>query len=189
MQPKDPADYKLIGREGRLRVDAVPKILGATRYTIDVTVPGMLTALVLHPPRFGATAASVDDEAALAEPGVTAVVPIEEGVAVVAETVADAQRGLRALVVEWDDTNAERRSTDELLAEHLRLLESGENAVTARDDGDVDAALADAAIDGRRDVHVAVPRSRPDGAEQRGLPDARGRRARGVGRVPRRPST
>jgi isoquinoline 1-oxidoreductase beta subunit len=150
VQPKDPADYKLIGREGRLRVDAVPKILGATRYTIDVTVPGMLTALVLHPPRFGATAASVDDEAALAEPGVTAVVPIEEGVAVVAETVADAQRGLRALVVEWDDTNAERRSTDELLAEHLRLLESGENAVTARDDGNVDAALADAAstVDG-----------------------------------------
>jgi isoquinoline 1-oxidoreductase subunit beta len=144
VQPKDPADYKLIGREGRLRVDAVPKILGATRYTIDVTVPGMLTALVLHPPRFGATAASVDDKAALAEPGVTAVVPIEEGVAVVAETVADAQRGLRALVVEWDDTNAERRSTDELLGEHLRLLESGENAVTARDDGNVDAALSDA---------------------------------------------
>src|SRR4051794_7539982 len=26
VQPKDPADYKLIGREGRLRVDAVPKI-------------------------------------------------------------------------------------------------------------------------------------------------------------------
>jgi isoquinoline 1-oxidoreductase beta subunit len=150
VQPKDPADYKLIGREGRLRVDAVPKILGATRYTIDVTVPGMLTALVLHPPRFGATAATVDDESALAEPGVTAVVQIEEGVAVVAETVADAQRGLRALVVEWDDTNAELRSTDELLAEHLRLLESGENAVTARDDGNVDAALADAAstVDG-----------------------------------------
>jgi isoquinoline 1-oxidoreductase subunit beta len=150
VQPKDPAAYKLIGREGRLRVDAAPKILGATRYTIDVTVPGMLTAVVLHPPRFGATAESVDDAAALAQPGVTAVVPIEEGVAVVAGTVADAQRGLRALLVKWDDTNAERRSTDELPAEHLRLLESGENAVTARNDGDVDAALADAAamVDG-----------------------------------------
>jgi isoquinoline 1-oxidoreductase subunit beta len=145
VQPKDPAEYRLIGREGGLRVDSVPKILGTTEYTIDVTVPGMLTALVLHAPRFGATAASVADEAALAEPGVTAVVPIEEGVAVVAETLADAQRGLRALVVEWDDTNAERRSSDELLAEHLRLLESGEQAVVARDDGDVDAALAAAA--------------------------------------------
>ncbi|HEY4828705.1 MAG TPA: molybdopterin cofactor-binding domain-containing protein, partial [Solirubrobacteraceae bacterium] len=145
VQPKDAADYKLIGREGRLRVDAVPKILGATQFTIDHSLPGMLTAVVLHPPRFGATVVSLDDQAARAEAGVTAVVPIDEGVAVVAETVADAQRGLRALVVEWDDTNAERRSTAELLAEHIRLLESGENAVTARDDGDVDRALADAA--------------------------------------------
>ena len=144
-KPKDPADYKLIGREGRLRVDAPPKILGETRFTIDVSVPGMLTALVLHPPRHGAKVASVDDQAALAEPGVTAVVPIAEGVAVVAETFADAYGGYRALNVEWDDTNAERRSTVELLAEHVRLLESGENAVTARDDGDVDQALADAA--------------------------------------------
>jgi isoquinoline 1-oxidoreductase subunit beta len=145
VQPKDSADYKLIGREGRLRVDAVPKILGTTHFTIDQSLPGMLTAIVLHPPRFGATAAAVDDQAALAEAGVTAVVPIAEGVAVVAETFADAQRGLRALAVEWDDTNAERRSTPELLTEHVRLLESGENAVTARDDGDVDRALAGAA--------------------------------------------
>ena len=101
VQPKDAADYKLIGREGRLRVDAVPKILGATDYTIDQNLSGMLTAVVLHPPRFGATVASLDDRAALAEAGVTAVVPIDEGVAVVAETFADAQRGLRALVVEW----------------------------------------------------------------------------------------
>src|SRR5205085_4410146 len=106
--PKDPSDYRLIGGEGRLRVDAVPKILGTTRFTIDVSVPGMLTAVVLHPSRFGSTVASVDDEAALAEPGVAAVVEIEEGVAVVAETVADAQRGLRALTVEWDDSGAER---------------------------------------------------------------------------------
>jgi isoquinoline 1-oxidoreductase beta subunit len=144
VEPKDPADYKLIGREGRLRVDAVPKILGATRFTIDLSVPGMLTAVVLHPPRFGATVASVDDAATLAEPGVTAVVPIAEGVAVVAETMADAQRGLRALLVEWDDTNAELRSTPELLAEHRRLLDTGERAVTARDDGDINRAFADA---------------------------------------------
>jgi isoquinoline 1-oxidoreductase beta subunit len=143
--PKDAAGYKLIGREGRLRVDAVSKILGATRYTIDQSLPGMLTAVVLHPPRFGASVASVDDQAALAQAGVTAVVAINEGVAVVAETFADAYRGLRALVVVWDDTNADRRSTADLLAEHVRLLESGENAVTARDDGDVDQALADAA--------------------------------------------
>jgi isoquinoline 1-oxidoreductase subunit beta len=144
VQPKDASAYRLIGAEGRLRVDAVAKILGQTRFTIDVRVPGMLTALVLHPPRFGAKVASVDDRAALAEPGVTAVVTIDEGVAVVAETVADAQRGLRALTVEWDDTGAERRSSAELLAEHLELLRSGERAVVARQEGEAEQALASA---------------------------------------------
>jgi isoquinoline 1-oxidoreductase beta subunit len=143
VEPKDISDYRLIGG-ARLRVDSVPKILGTTRFTIDVSVPGILTAVVLHPPRFGATVAAVDDEAALSEPGVAAVVKIEDGVAVVAETVADAQRGLRALTVEWDDSGAERRSSAELLAEHVRLLESGERAVVARDDGSTEAALAGA---------------------------------------------
>jgi isoquinoline 1-oxidoreductase beta subunit len=141
---KDPSEFKLIGHEGRLRVDAPGKILGQTGFTIDVSLPGMMTAVVLHPPRFGATVASVDDEAALAEPGVIAVVPIDEGVAVVGETFADAQRGLRALKVSWDDTAAERRSSSELLAEHLQVLESGEQAVVSRDDGDVEQALASA---------------------------------------------
>ncbi|MDX6566171.1 MAG: isoquinoline 1-oxidoreductase subunit beta, partial [Gaiellales bacterium] len=142
VHPKDLSEYELIGGSGPLRVDSVPKILGTARFTIDVSVAGMLTAVVLHPPRFGAAVASVDDQAALAEPGVTAVVPIDEGVAVVGDTLADAQRGLHALTVEWDDTGAERRSSAELLAEHVRLLETGEQAVVARDDGDAEKVLA-----------------------------------------------
>jgi isoquinoline 1-oxidoreductase beta subunit len=145
VRPKDPGQYKLIGREGTLRVDAPGKILGTTRFTIDVTLPGILTAVVLHPPTFGATPAAVDDSLALVEPGVIAVVPIDEGIAVVGETFDDAQRGLRALNVDWDERNAERRSSPELLAEHRRLVESGEQAVVAREDGDVVAALAGAA--------------------------------------------
>ena len=47
--------------------------------------------------------------------------------------------------MDWDEQNAERRSSAELLAEHRRLVESGEQAVVAREDGDVAAALADAA--------------------------------------------
>jgi isoquinoline 1-oxidoreductase beta subunit len=144
VEPKGLSEYKLIGGEKRLRVDSMPKILGTTRFTIDVSVPGMLTAVVLHPPRFGGAVASVDDTAALAQPGVLSVVPIEEGVAVVAETVSDAQRGLHALTVEWDDSRAERRSSEELLIEHVRLLESGEQAVVARDDGDAEKVLESA---------------------------------------------
>lgn len=147
VSPKDPSRYTLIGQEGRRRVDGPGKILGTTRFTIDVTLPGIRTAVVLHPPKFGAIPADVDDTAALAEPGVTAVVRIEEGVAVVAETFDDAQRGLRALKVDWDEEHAELRSSEQLLAEHRRLVESGEQAIVAKEEGDVEDALA-------RAVHV-----------------------------------
>ena len=145
VQPKDRSAYRVIGAEGRLRVDTAAKILGKTRFTIDVSLPGMLTAIVLHPPRFGARVASVTDSAALAEPGVKAVIPIEEGVAVVAETFADAQRGVQVLQVEWNDEHAELRSSEELLREHRRLVESGERAVAARADGNVDEGFLEAA--------------------------------------------
>ena len=145
VEPKQRAAYKLIGQEGRLRVDAPAKILGKNRFTIDVSLPGLLTAIVLHPPRFGARVDSVDDKAALAEPGVKAVIPIDEGVAVVGETYSDAWRGVAALNVVWNDDNAERRSSDELLAEHRRLVETGERAVVAANAGDVTTGLANAA--------------------------------------------
>ncbi len=144
VEPKERASYRLIGQEGRLRVDAPAKILGRTRFTIDVSLPGLLTAIVLHPPRFGARMVSVDDKAALAEQGVKAVVPIENGVAVVGETFSDAQRGMRLLDVVWNDDDAERRGTDKLLEEHRRLVESGDRAVVAAETGDVALALANA---------------------------------------------
>ena len=82
-----------------------------TQFTIDVALPGLLTAVVLHPPRFGTTAATIDDRAALPQvPGVVTVVPIAEGVAVVGETLDDAHRGVNALEVTCGMT--ERRATE-----------------------------------------------------------------------------
>jgi isoquinoline 1-oxidoreductase beta subunit len=84
----------------------------------------------------------VEDRQALAEPGVIAVIPIESGVAVVGETLPDAVRGLRALEVEWDDSDAELRSSAQLKEEHLALLASQEGSVISTDEGDAVGALA-----------------------------------------------
>jgi isoquinoline 1-oxidoreductase beta subunit len=50
---KDPQDFVYIGKPAR-RTDARAKSTGTARFTQDVKLPGMLTAVVLHPPRFGA---------------------------------------------------------------------------------------------------------------------------------------
>lgn len=140
--PKKPSEYRLIGHSDLRRVDGVDKILGRTRFTIDIAPPNARTAVVLHAPRFGASIRTVHDSAALAVPGVVAVVPISNGVGVVGETFDDAQRGLRALTVTWDDASAETRSSEQLAAEHRRIVESGEGMLVARDQGEVTAELA-----------------------------------------------
>jgi isoquinoline 1-oxidoreductase beta subunit len=140
---KDPATFTLIGSENLRRLDNQPKISGAAEFAIDLDLPGMLTAVVARPPRFGATVKAFDATTALAIPGVRHVTQIPSGVAVVADTFWAAERGREALQVEWDETNAEMRGSAELLADFRALLE--QPGAVARRDGDVARALAGAA--------------------------------------------
>ncbi|HGL4258616.1 xanthine dehydrogenase family protein molybdopterin-binding subunit [Burkholderia dolosa] len=139
---KQPADFKLIGRRIP-RVDAAPKSDGTAHFTLDTAFPGMRVALLQRPPRFGATVKSFDATAAKAVPGVVAVVQVPHGVAVVANGFWAAKQGRDALKVEWDDTHAEKRSSDEIMREYRQLAERP--GTSARKDGDADAAIAGAA--------------------------------------------
>jgi isoquinoline 1-oxidoreductase subunit beta len=139
---KDPKDWKLIGKQAP-RVDSRSKTDGTARFTIDVQLPDMLTAVILRPPLFGATVKSVDKAAALKVPGVTDVVEVPAGVAVLAKAFWPARKGRAALRVEWDDGKAEKRGTPELLAEYKAL--AAKPGLKARRDGDPDAAFAAAA--------------------------------------------
>ncbi|MBY0430253.1 MAG: xanthine dehydrogenase family protein molybdopterin-binding subunit, partial [Rhodospirillales bacterium] len=138
---KDPKDFRLIGQ--RLpRVDTAAKVDGSAGYASDLRLPGMLTALVLRPPRFGAKLKSLDPAAALAVKGVEAVFPISSGVAVVAQSFWTAKTGREALKVVWDE-GGERRGSEALLAEYRALAQKP--GLPARREGDAEAALAKAA--------------------------------------------
>jgi CO/xanthine dehydrogenase Mo-binding subunit len=120
---KAPADWKLIGAEDFRRLDSGLKATGKQDYTIDVKLPGMLTAMVAHPPLFGATVKSFDPAAAKAVKGVVDVVQISRGVAVVAENTWAAMKGREALTVEWDESQAEKRGSAQLMQEYLAAAE------------------------------------------------------------------
>ncbi len=49
--------------------------MGNTVFGMDFTVPGMCTAVVARPPRYGASPESFDEQAALTVKGVLKVVP------------------------------------------------------------------------------------------------------------------
>ncbi|MGP9811265.1 molybdopterin cofactor-binding domain-containing protein [Rhodopseudomonas sp. NSM] len=138
---KDPADFKLIGKEGAVkRLDSVAKSDGSAIFTLDINEPEMLTVLVARPPRFGGKVASFDAAAARAVPGVVDVKQVPTGVAVYARGFWPAKQGRDKLEIEWDDAKAERRGTAEILAQFRELSTTPGRVIKA--EGDVDAAIA-----------------------------------------------
>jgi len=139
---KDPKDFKLIGHQAP-RVDVPSKVDGTAQFTLDVALPGMLVALLKRPPLFGATVKSFDPAAASAVPGVVKILQVPHGVAVVAKGFWAAKQGRDALVVEWDDTQAEKRSSSDIMSEYRHLAE--QPAASARKVGDAVPAIQQAA--------------------------------------------
>jgi isoquinoline 1-oxidoreductase beta subunit len=140
---KDAKNFKLIGRGQSPRVDVPAKCDGTAQFTLDFSLPGMLVALIRRSPRFGGKVKSFDASAATAIPGVVKVIEVPNGIAVVASGFWAAKQGREALKVEWDDSNAETRSSEAIMAEYRQLAEKP--AASARKDGDAAKAMAGAA--------------------------------------------
>lgn len=140
--------FRYIGKDigagkGVQRVDSRAKVDGSATFTQDVTLPGMLTAVVAHAPRFGATVQSFDATKAKAVPGVVDVVQIPTGVAVVAQHFFAAKQGRDALVVQWDESKATTVGTPEIMAQFREL--ATKPGMGARNDGTAEQAIAGAA--------------------------------------------
>ena len=116
---KSPAQYTFIGKDRSApRVDSPSKCNGTAMYTADVKLPGLLTAVIAWPPSFGAKFVSFDATEAKKVQGVTDVVEVPEGVAVVATGTWAAMQGRRALKVQWDESTSKALDSDALLADY-----------------------------------------------------------------------
>ena len=112
---KSPDTFKLIGKT-LPKLDSAVKSDGTATFTQDVTLPGMVTALVAHAPMPGGTVANFDAAAAKAVPGVLKIASIGNGVAVFARDMAAALKGRAALKIDWDTSKAETRTSAKLEA-------------------------------------------------------------------------
>jgi isoquinoline 1-oxidoreductase beta subunit len=95
---KRPADFKLIGKPAK-RLDTPSKVNGTAVYGIDVRPPGAKIATLAQSPVFGGRVKSVDDAKAKAVKGVRQIVRLDDAVAVVADHMGAAKKGLAALVI------------------------------------------------------------------------------------------
>ncbi|MEH2548869.1 isoquinoline 1-oxidoreductase beta subunit [Bradyrhizobium sp. AZCC 2262] len=152
VQLKKPKDFTLIGTPAK-RLDTPDKVNGRAEFGIDSKVPGMKIAAIAISPVFGGKPKSVDEAAMRAIRGVRRVVRIDNAVAVVADHMGAAKKGLEAAAIQWDDgPHAAVNSAD-----IIRQLEeaSKKPGAMARNDGDAQNALAGAAQ--RIDAVYQVP--------------------------------
>ena len=141
---KPTANFKLIGKGlGTLhRVDSRAKTDGTAQFTQDIHEPNMLTVVIKKNPRFGGIVKSFDATEARKIKGVVDVKQIKSGVAVYALNTWAAIRGREKLVVVWDDSHAEKRSSHELFAEFRSVAQKA--GISAAKHGDLDKAFKEA---------------------------------------------
>ncbi len=140
--PKDPKDWIYIGKFVP-RLDSTMKTTGQPIFALDHKQPGMLTAIMQRSPRFGGTVKSFDATDAKAVKGVVDVVVLPQGVAVLATDTWSAVKGRKALKIEWDDSKAETRSSDQIYDAYSKLAATA--GTPAKQTGDASKALDGAA--------------------------------------------
>ncbi|HXW27652.1 MAG TPA: xanthine dehydrogenase family protein molybdopterin-binding subunit [Xanthobacteraceae bacterium] len=139
---KQPRNFTLIGTPAK-RLDTPAKVNGTAVYGIDVRPPGVKIATLAQSPVFGGRVKRVDDTAAKAVKGVRQIVRLDDAVAVVADHMGAAKKGLDALKIEWDDGPHAQLDTAAIVAElGQATLKPG---AVAQNIGDAEKAMAGAA--------------------------------------------
>ncbi|AMO24091.1 xanthine dehydrogenase family protein molybdopterin-binding subunit [Ramlibacter solisilvae] len=122
---KKRSEFRLIGTAPP-RLDIPDKVTGRTKYGIDVSLPGMLTATVMASPVHGERLVQVDEGPALAVPGVRKVVKLPNAVAVVADGYWAARTGLAALKPQFSSGSNAQVTSETISARFDTALQSAE---------------------------------------------------------------
>ena len=146
---KDPKDFKIIGKT-KPRLDVPDRVTGKAVFGMDVDVPGMVYAAILHAPAIHGKIVSIDDAAAKKIPGVIKVMKAErpmphrtsEAVAVIATNWWAALKGKKALNVTWDNSGLDKMTTDSYFAKSYEAAKA--EGINFEEKGDIDQALAHA---------------------------------------------
>ncbi len=142
VQLKDKADFKYIGKEAP-RLDGMQKATGTAVFGIDVDLPNMYHAVVRRSPVPDAALLSFDKSAVESMPGVTDILEISGGVAVVAEKYWQAKQAAEKLKVEWSEVELSSIDQAQIKADFKEAMDKEDGPKTG-ELGDLDAGFESA---------------------------------------------
>lgn len=142
---KQPSQFRLIGKD-QARRDMPAKVDGSAQYAIDVRLPGMVYATVLHSPAQGGVPQAWNEAAVKALAGIEATVKLPNGIAIVGHTFEAVLQARPRLEVVWDTPKSTLFNSEAALATgYVKYADDPEVKVTnIYRRGDVEKAFADA---------------------------------------------
>ncbi len=141
-QPKNPKDYKIVGKPIP-REDIAPKVYAQEDFCTDVKVPGMVHGRMLRPAVAGAVPVKVDEASIKDIPGAK-VVWEKAFLGVVADTEWDAIKASQQLKVEWSDVKPPFPESTAIY-DHIRKAPVRKREIGGKETGNVDEAFKTAA--------------------------------------------
>ena len=132
---KSVEDFSIIGKVNDKR-DGLKIVTGKAKYGSDVYIEGMVFAVIIRPPYFGAKVDSFDANEAKKIKGVLDIFTLEPnpkafvkgGVVIIADTTWTALKAKELVEVKWDKTEAENQSSDTLMQQMKDKANKGEGA-------------------------------------------------------------
>jgi isoquinoline 1-oxidoreductase beta subunit len=136
LKPRD--QWTQLGRS-QPRVDMISKCTGTAKYSIDISLPGMLYATVIFNPHIGAGVKYFDDSKAKEVQGYVKAIAWQDGIIVIATNTWYAMQAAQKIDVQWEPAPYPATTAD-----HRKALLSAfkkNDGKKLRDDGDVEKAL------------------------------------------------
>lgn len=152
---KDPSEWRYLGKAMQ-RLDIVAKSTGTAQYGIDLRLPEMVYATVRVNPRMGGEMISVDESPAKMMRGVIKVVPVKNGVGVIADNTWRAFKAASVLQPKWGAAPYPA-TQDALWALAAESFTDDRRDSRFKNDGDVDEYLAAAASSTSLSAEYRVP--------------------------------
>jgi isoquinoline 1-oxidoreductase beta subunit len=137
---RDPSQWRLIGKPTQ-RLDIAAKSTATQTYSIDLKVEGMVHASVRMNPRKGAPMLGFDASAVEGMRGVSQVVELPYGVAVIADNTWRAFRALEEIEIDWEKAPYPAEQADHWAEVEASFVKDRLDKEW-RNDGDVEDALS-----------------------------------------------
>lgn len=142
---RKPEDFKLIGKVNT-RYDVPAKSDGTGIYSMDVSLPSMVYAVISRSPVNGAKPQLENEFNLLEMPGVLQVETLDHGIAIIGETIDKVLEAKRNIQASWSSALADQHYSKKAFEEYVKQANASDkinNAISTA--GNVDQAFRSAA--------------------------------------------